>query len=124
VLKNDGDLIITTPNLAGYMNRLLLLFGYQPYHAEVSEVESGFGNGIIAKVLGRPMYGNKTAGHLRLFTYRALFDFVNYYGFKIQKYYPIYYSGFREDNKRIFLIKIAFFIDKYLSIISLKWPMV
>lgn len=115
ILKDDGDLIITTPNLASYLNRFLLLFGYQPYHAEVSEVESGFGLGIVYGVLGRSKINNKTAGHLRMFTFRALRDFVEYYGLRIEKFYPVYLSTFRKDNKRVGIIKAFFFIDYLVS---------
>ncbi|MBA4320658.1 MAG: hypothetical protein C0412_19875 [Flavobacterium sp.] len=115
ILKKEGDVIITTPNLASYFNRFLLLFGYQPYHSEVSDKESGFGLDIVYKMLGRAKYGNKTAGHLRMFTLKALKDFVEFYGFKVENYYPVYFSSFRKDNKRKFLIKIFFAFDKLIS---------
>lgn len=116
ILKDDGDLIITTPNLASYFNRFLLVLGYQPYHAEVSEIESGFGLGLVYGVLGRSKINNKTAGHLRMFTFRALRDFIEYYDLRIKKFYPVYLSTFRKDNKRIILIKTFFFIDHLFSI--------
>lgn len=119
ILKKDGEVLLTTPNLSSYFNRLLLFFGYQPYHSEVSNEESGFGLGVIYKILGRSKYGNKTAGHLRLFTLRALKDFIEFHEFKIIQYYPVYFSHSREDNKRKFLIKIFFMFDK---IISLSFP--
>lgn len=31
VLKKDGHIIITTPNLAAWFNRIIFLFGYQPF---------------------------------------------------------------------------------------------
>lgn len=117
IAKSDGDMIITTPNLASYFNRFLLLFGYQPYYTEVSEVESGFGLGIVYKVLGRPKYGNITAGHLRLFTVRALHELLEFYGLKVVKYYPVYFSFSRADNKRKFIIKIFFTLDKIISLV-------
>jgi len=115
ILKQDGDVIITTPNLASYFNRFLLLLGYQPYHSEVSDRESGFGLGIIYKILGRSKYGNKTAGHLRLFTLKALKDFMEFYGFKMIKYYPVYFSSFRKDNNRKSIIRIFFAFDRLVS---------
>ncbi|MFZ2072733.1 MAG: class I SAM-dependent methyltransferase [Minisyncoccia bacterium] len=114
-LKKNGHTIISTPNLSSYFNRFLLLFGFQPYNSEVSTVESGFGLDIVYKVLGRPKIGNKTAGHLKMFTYRAFVDFVLYYKFKIKAYYPVYFSTFRKDNTRIGLIKVFFYIDKFIS---------
>jgi 2-polyprenyl-3-methyl-5-hydroxy-6-metoxy-1,4-benzoquinol methylase len=115
ILKKDGDAIITTPNLSSYFNRFLLLFGYQPYHSEVSNKESGFGLSLVYKVLGRSRYGNKTAGHLRMFTLRALRDFIEFHGFKIVKYYPVYFSSFRKDNNRKIIIKTFFAFDKMIS---------
>ena len=115
ILKNDGSILITTPNLASYFNRFLLLFGYQPYHSEVSDIESGFGLGLVYKVLNRPKYGNKTAGHLRLFTFRALKDFVEYYGFEVVLYCPAFFSYFREDNKRVSVIKCFYILDRIIS---------
>jgi hypothetical protein len=34
--KDGGHLLLTTPNLASWVNKLLLVFGYQPYNCEVS----------------------------------------------------------------------------------------
>jgi hypothetical protein len=36
VLREGGYLLITTPNLASWVNRLVMLLGYQPYNCEVS----------------------------------------------------------------------------------------
>lgn len=119
ISKNNSLIIISTPNLASFFNRFLLLFGFQPYHSEVSNVESGFGLSIVYKILGRELIGNKTAGHLRLFTYRAFKDMINYYGFNLEKFYPVYLSSYRKDNKRIKIIKIIYFMEK---IISLSFP--
>lgn len=117
LVKNDGDILITTPNLSSYFNRFLLLFGYQPYHSEVSDKESGFGQGLIYRVLGREKYGNKTAGHLRLFTLRAFRDFIEYNKLKLVHYYPVFFSSFRSDNKRVTAIKLFFAVDKCISLL-------
>jgi len=74
VLKSNGFLVLSTPNLASWLNRLLLLLGMQPRYSEVSTIKS-FGR------LGRP--GSFSVGHLRLFTYAALKEFLTYYRFKI-----------------------------------------
>jgi SAM-dependent methyltransferase len=60
VLRPGGHLLLSTPNLAAWFNRGLLLAGIQPIFSEVS----------LRGVYGRP--GNVVAGHLRLFTRRAL----------------------------------------------------
>ncbi|MCW4020880.1 MAG: class I SAM-dependent methyltransferase [Candidatus Bathyarchaeota archaeon] len=72
-LRAGGFLVLTTPNLASWHNRLLLLFGVQPVFSEVS----------TKKVFGRP--GNKVVGHLRLYTLRSLKDFLSHYGFDTMK---------------------------------------
>jgi len=71
VLKAEGFLVLSTPNLACWYNRLLLFLGIQPMFTEVSTV----------KIFGRP--GTLPVGHLRVFTLKALKEFLNYYGFKI-----------------------------------------
>lgn len=72
VLTSDGQLLISTPNLASWFNRLALLFGIQPAFSEVS----------FKKVYGRPGVG--IVGHLRLFTKRALVSFVSDNGFRVE----------------------------------------
>jgi SAM-dependent methyltransferase len=69
VLRPGGHLILSTPNLAAWFNRGLLLLGLQPVFSEVS----------LHKVYGRP--GNVVAGHLHLFTRRALGQFLADNGF-------------------------------------------
>lgn len=69
VLRPGGHLILSTPNLAAWFNRGLLLFGLQPVFSEVS----------LCKVYGRP--GSVVAGHLHLFTKRALAQFLEDSGF-------------------------------------------
>ncbi len=63
VLKPNGHCILTTPNLASWYNRLLLLLGYQPYHTDVSFRHQ------VGKL--RPI-ADGGSGHFRVFTLRAL----------------------------------------------------
>lgn len=69
VLTPGGFLLLSTPNLAAWFNRLLLAVGIQPVFSEVSR------QGIY----GRP--GSEVVGHLRLFTHRALREFLAAHGF-------------------------------------------
>jgi SAM-dependent methyltransferase len=64
VLRPGGSLLLSTPNLAAWYNRGLLALGIQPVFSEVS----------LRGVYGRP--GSVVAGHLRLFTRRALAEFL------------------------------------------------
>jgi SAM-dependent methyltransferase len=69
VLKPGGSLLLSTPNLAAWYNRGLLAVGTQPVFSEVS----------LRGVYGRR--GSRAAGHLRLFTRRALVEFLEASGF-------------------------------------------
>jgi SAM-dependent methyltransferase len=70
VLRPGGSLLLSTPNLAAWYNRGLLAVGIQPIFSEVS----------LHGVFGRP--GRVVAGHLRLFTRRALTEFLTASGFR------------------------------------------
>jgi SAM-dependent methyltransferase len=69
VLKPGGSLLLSTPNLAAWYNRAMLVFGVQPVFSEVS----------LRGVFGRP--GTVVAGHLRMFTSRSLKGLLNARGF-------------------------------------------
>lgn len=84
VIKSNGFLVLSTPNLASWLNRLLLLLGMQPLFSEVSTIRN-FGR------LGRS--GSFPVGHLRLFTYDALKEFLTYYRFKIVNVVGTNYEG-------------------------------
>jgi SAM-dependent methyltransferase len=69
VLVPGGTLLLSTPNLAAWYNRVLLAVGVQPLFTEVS----------LRGVFGRP--GHVVAGHLRIFTRRALEELLASRGF-------------------------------------------
>ncbi|MFF3642168.1 class I SAM-dependent methyltransferase [Streptomyces sp. NPDC002564] len=71
VLAPGGHLMLSTPNLAAWYNRGLLLAGVQPVFSEVS----------LRGIHGRP--GKEVVGHLRLYTARALREFVAASGFEV-----------------------------------------
>lgn len=70
ILKPGGHLMLSTPNLAAWYNRALLLAGVQPVFSEVS----------LRGIHGRP--GSEVVGHLRLYTARALRSFLTASGFE------------------------------------------
>src|ERR1700730_4526687 len=70
VLAPNGHLVLSTPNLACLPNRLLLLMGLQPVFTEVSE-HLVLGRGF--RMLGQR---GQPVGHLRLYTNRALREFL------------------------------------------------
>ncbi|MEV0599605.1 methyltransferase domain-containing protein [Streptomyces sp. NPDC050315] len=71
VLRPGGHLLLSTPNLAAWYNRGLLLAGVQPMFSEVS----------LRGIHGRP--GSQVVGHLRLYTARALRGFLTAAGFEV-----------------------------------------
>jgi 2-polyprenyl-3-methyl-5-hydroxy-6-metoxy-1,4-benzoquinol methylase len=71
VLRPRGALLLSTPNLAAWYNRALLALGVQPVFSEVS----------LKGIYGRP--GSEVVGHLRLFTRRALAEFLADNGFRV-----------------------------------------
>ena len=99
VLRADGKLIVTTPNLASWYNRLLLLSGIQPVHSEVS----------TQRVLGRRLsilgQGGTPVGHIRLFTLSGLVDFVNLHALTLLKV-----QGYSLES-----VRNLGFLDRFLS---------
>jgi SAM-dependent methyltransferase len=69
ILVPGGTLVCSTPNLAAWYNRALLLAGVQPAFTEVS----------LHGIYGRP--GTEVVGHLRIFTKRALVGLLDANGY-------------------------------------------
>jgi SAM-dependent methyltransferase len=79
LLKKDGFLIISTPNLCAWFNRILMLFGMQPIFIEPSTKSKFVGAGFLKRFKKDP----HPVGHVRIFTLPALKDMLKMYGFKI-----------------------------------------
>ena len=73
ILRPGGVLLLSTPNLAAWFNRGLVGLGVQPVFSEVS----------LRGIYGRP--GQQVVGHLRLFTRRALVEFLTARGFACER---------------------------------------
>jgi SAM-dependent methyltransferase len=80
VLKQDGYCMVATPNLSGLQNIILLIMGYQPPTAEVSDEFSACGNPF------HPHQNNMGGwiAHRRLFTAAALKSLFELHGFKCE----------------------------------------
>ena len=77
VLQRDGFLVISTPNLLSWANRILVVVGIQPLYTETSsEVKLG----RYFKFLGQ---GRKTEGHLKIFGAQALQEILERAGFTV-----------------------------------------
>ena len=78
-LNKNGYLIVSTPNLAAWYNRILLLLGIQPIFTETSLHEN---LGRKFKILGQGRY---TEGHLKIFTKNSLVEILQKENFKVIK---------------------------------------
>jgi len=76
LLKLGGYFLITTLNLDQWINRVVLLLGYQPYNVDVS----------TETIVDAPKrYYTRLAGHIRAYTLKAFKELLSYHGFKIVK---------------------------------------
>lgn len=83
VLSKNGILIISTPNLVSWANRMLVLIGIQPLFTETStEVNLG----RFYKIFGQ---GEKTQGHLKIFTFKSLEELLMKEKFKVKEKYGV-----------------------------------
>ncbi len=94
VLERGGQLILTTPNLASWFNRLLLLAGIQPIATETS-LHVNLGRRIRFLGQWRP-----TQGHLKLFTRDALLEMLRGNGYDVSR---VLGAPFAEKNPASFL---------------------
>jgi SAM-dependent methyltransferase len=70
VMHDESLLVLSTPNLAYWVNRILLPLGFNPLFAEnSSEV-------VLGRRFNALGQGNTAQGHLRLFTHRAMRDLL------------------------------------------------
>lgn len=89
VLKKGGYLIITTPNLCAWFNRVLMPLGIQPLFLEPSTKSKLVGAGFLKRFKQDPW----PVGHIRIFTLAALQDMLFMYGFK-----PVAVKGANYDE--------------------------
>lgn len=82
VLKPGGLLIITTPNLNAWYNRVLFLFGVQPIFYETSTRSAKVGAGPLRRIKSQ----TTPVGHIRIFNKAAIKDLLEAEGFRILSY--------------------------------------
>lgn len=102
VLKSGGLLILTTPNIAAWFNRIIFLFGYQPFFTEVSTIDKTIGLSFTRKLTPN----RKPMGHLRCFTLKALKEILELHGYEV-----VLVKG----NKVYYLPKYMSFFDEFFS---------
>lgn len=74
ILKDNGQVIISTTNIASLHNLAMIFLGMQPISFHASEIQ-----------VGNPLFGTKTDGHKQIFTTPALKDLAEYHGFEVIK---------------------------------------
>jgi ubiquinone/menaquinone biosynthesis C-methylase UbiE len=74
-----GFLVVTTPNLQAWYNRLLFLAGVQPLFYETSTRSTAIGAGPLRRL----KRGTTPVGHVRVFNHRALRDILSSQGFHV-----------------------------------------
>lgn len=103
ILRRNGYMILSTPNLAGWLNRFVLLLGYQPYLTNVSLHYD------VGKLFRKPKETGCEGQHIRVFTLRALKQLLRLYGFKI-----IDIKGATLEQ----LPKIARYVDRIIAALA------
>jgi ubiquinone/menaquinone biosynthesis C-methylase UbiE len=84
VLKPGAFLILSSPNLASWYNRIALLLGYQPFYTGIS----------LKHNVGHLRYhGQIGHDHLRVATSRALSELVKANGFQIRNAFTVPAGG-------------------------------
>ena len=77
LLTHHGRLVLSTPNIVSWANRILVPLGVQPLFTETSsEVHLG----RRWRALGQ---GNQVQGHLKVFSHRALMEILDRTGFNV-----------------------------------------
>jgi len=80
ILEKNGIFIVTTPNLLAWFNRFLMTLGSLPIHYEIAETKS-YGKRYGRLVAKRGVI----AGHVRVFSPRALCELLEDNGFEVLK---------------------------------------
>lgn len=108
ILKPGGTLVMTTPNLFAWYNRIFMLFGISPLFLEYSTKDSSVGYGPLKRFKA----SEQPVGHLRIFHPEAFKEIQSMYGFK----------NIRLKSARFeYLPKKVRWIDDLLSRLSPRW---
>jgi hypothetical protein len=83
VAHAESLIVVSTPNLAYWLNRLMLLVGINPFFVENSS------HVVLGRRTRRLGQGNPTQGHIRLFTHRAMLDLLEREGFGVRAVHSV-----------------------------------
>lgn len=104
VMKEGAYLILTTPNLASFWNRIFIILGYQPHQLGVS-MRKSYGNPFLK--------WDRFWGHTKVFTYKAMKEFLLDNGLEIVK---IYGEFIRNEHDGKFKRALRNFMSKFPSL--------
>ena len=123
VLKPSGYCIITTPNIASWNDRILLLMGWQPYSIPTHSRYRGVGTFLSEArntTIRQPRHVSTTGGcglpHIQFFTVRALRALMKAHGYKIVKVIGNPADEFTFPMNKV-LRRIIIGLDKWVSVL-------
>jgi ubiquinone/menaquinone biosynthesis C-methylase UbiE len=103
-LKKGGYFLITTPNMASWYNRILLLFGYPILGIDLSnELRYRYPLGVTSVI----------SGHRRLYTLKALEELLKFHGFRIIRSRG--YAQIWSKTEPHGFLKLVYHLDKLLE---------
>ncbi len=111
VLKPGGTLILTTPNLLSWFQRVLAIFGILPTFSELSTRHRRVGLGLLRSII----VNDQPVGHVRVFTKLGLEDLLEIYGFKIEVI-----KG--QEMRHEFSSKVLTILYQNLELLFAHWP--
>lgn len=86
VITPTGVCVISVPNIAAWINRLLFLFGSQPLGSELGTESISYG--FYPRFMQKKLDAFKPSGHIRDFTPRGLSDLGLHCGFETVGWWP------------------------------------
>ncbi|MFM1769410.1 MAG: hypothetical protein RJA22_1939 [Verrucomicrobiota bacterium] len=86
VLRPEGVCVISVPNIAAWVNRVLFLFGSQPLGSELGAESISYG--FYPRFMQKRLDVFKPSGHIRDFTPRGLSDLAAHCGLKTVGWWP------------------------------------
>ena len=121
VLRSGGYFVVTTPNIANWYDRIILLVGWQPYSIPTHSVCRGVGT-FMSKARDTTIrdyrYIFTTSGcglaHIQFFTYRSLKALMKMHGFEVLNIWGISAEQFTFPINSL-IRKVAIRMDSVIS---------
>jgi ubiquinone/menaquinone biosynthesis C-methylase UbiE len=117
ILKPGGYFLLSTPNLAAFYNRFLLLFGSQPLSLEASYEYPGAGKALnfaFSSKDGHRKSYEGDPGHIRCMSYRATLELLKHFNFEIKAVTAYSWSS---SSVKVPLKLVTIALDRFFSFI-------